>query len=163
MLRETAVTQHMCIPNPHLLTHVCVCSLKLFCSRVLLVCRSQDGLVKVWNLERRRACAEFQATGHGNGVQKLDRLGRRRVIRWTHVPCLFLYICFLSLCTYFRMISHVLLPLCALVVWCATQRFAVFPFAQHFLVSVRHVALRFVRVFEVLQGSALLCRGISPT
>lgn len=43
--------------------------------------RSQDGVVKVWDLERRRVCAEFEATSHGMGVQRLDRLGRNKVVR----------------------------------------------------------------------------------
>ena len=43
--------------------------------------RSQDGFIKVWDLERRRVCAEFEATSHGMGVQRLDRLGRNRVVR----------------------------------------------------------------------------------
>lgn len=46
-----------------------------------MIFRSQDGVVKAWNLERRRVCAEFDAHAHGAGVQRLDRLGRDRVVR----------------------------------------------------------------------------------
>ncbi|CAM9129891.1 unnamed protein product [Laminaria digitata] len=51
-----------------------------FLGEDVLLSGSQDGFVKVWDLERRRVCAEFEATSHGMGVQRLDRLGRNRVV-----------------------------------------------------------------------------------
>ncbi|CAM9650134.1 unnamed protein product, partial [Ectocarpus sp. 13 AM-2016] len=46
----------------------------------ILLTGSEDGAVKLWNLERRRAFAEFEATSHGMGVQRLDHLGRGKIV-----------------------------------------------------------------------------------
>ncbi|CAM9521342.1 unnamed protein product, partial [Pylaiella littoralis] len=46
----------------------------------VLLSGSQDGMVKVWDLERRRACADFEATSQGMGIQRLDRLGGGKVV-----------------------------------------------------------------------------------
>ncbi|CAB1110794.1 unnamed protein product [Ectocarpus sp. CCAP 1310/34] len=46
----------------------------------ILLTGSEDGVVKLWNLERRRAFAEFEATSHGMGVQRLDHLGRGKIV-----------------------------------------------------------------------------------